>query len=80
MIKYSSYDKRGFIAKAYEALKPNEQYWLTDNDYKRKYEYLKEVSTTDTRYTSGTLDYLCSVASFLLKTSDIIFKTQFTTV
>lgn len=80
MIKYSSYDKWGFLAKAYEALKPNEQYWLWDNDYKRKYEYIKEAATTDTRYTSGTLDYLCSIAGFLLKTSDRIFKTSFTTV
>lgn len=80
MIKYSSYDKWGFLAKAYEALKPYEQYWLWDNDYKRKYEYIKEAATTNTRYTSGTLEYLCSIAGFLLKTSDRIFKTSFTTV
>lgn len=80
MIKYSCYNKRGFIDKAYEALKPNEAYWLMDNDFKRKYEYIKEAATTDTRYTSGTIDYLCSIAGFLLKASDQIFKTSYTKV
>ncbi len=80
MIKYSSYDKWGFLSKAYEALKPNEQYWLTDNDYKRKYEYIKEAATTDVRYTSGTLNYVCDIAKFMLKVSDRIFKTSFYTV
>ena len=78
MIKYSSYDKWGFLKEAYEALKPNEEFWLFDGMYDRYYEYVKEASTTNVRYTSGTLDYICSCAKILLKASDRIFKTNYT--
>ena len=77
MIKYSSYDKWGFIKKTYDALKPNEWYWLMDNDYKRKYEYIKEAATTDVCYTSGTIAHMCADCKFMLEASDRIFKTSY---
>lgn len=64
------------IIGAYTILKDNEWYWLTDNDYKRKYNYLKEASTTDTRYSSGTVDYFANIALFMVKVSNRIFKTK----
>ena len=77
MIKYNSYDKWGFIKKAYDALKPNEWYWLMDNDYKRKYEHIKEAVTTDVCYTSGTIGNMCADCKFMLEASDRIFKTSY---
>ena len=65
------------IIGAYTILKDNEAYWLMDNDYKRKYAYLKEASTMNTRYSSGTVDYLSGIAVFMVKANNQIFKTQY---
>lgn len=62
------------IKEAYEVLKQNEWRWVTDNDYRRKYEYIKEAATTDEQYTEGTIEYIADCALFLLEAHKRIYK------
>ena len=58
--------KKHIIA-AYELLKKNESYWLFDNDYRTKYQYIKEVATTDTPHTRYSLEYIADIADYMLE-------------
>ena len=62
------------IHEAYAVLKPNEAYWISDNDYKRKYQYICECVETGPNYAAGTLDYIAACASVLLKAHSRFFK------
>ena len=70
MIQFNRYDKWGFLKEAYNVLKQNEQFWLNNPFTMKQYEYIKEAVTTDTVYTSGTLDYICDGAKYLLEVHD----------
>lgn len=61
------------IRNAYEILKVNEDYWLFDNDYKRKYSYIKEFVTTESVYTNETVEYIADIADFMLNVHNRIF-------
>ena len=54
------------IKEAYEVLKKDEWRWTTDNDYRRKYQYVKEAATTEQDYTKDTVTYIADCALFLL--------------
>lgn len=62
------------IKEAYEVLKKNEWRWISDNDYRRKYEYVKEAATGNEDYTEGTLVYIADCALFLLAVHNRIYK------
>ena len=61
------------IKDAYEVLKQYESYWMMDNDYRRKYEYVKEVETENYSYTCDTVTYIADCALFLLDECKRIF-------
>lgn len=73
MIQFNRYNKWGFLEEAYAVLKQNEQFWLGNPFTTKQYEHIKEAVTTDTNYTSGTLDYICDGAKYLLEIHDIKF-------
>ena len=62
------------IQQAYDALKPNEAYWLLDNDYKRNYRYIREFVENRPNYTIGTMLYVADIAKFMLVVNKRIFK------
>lgn len=62
------------IKDAYEVLKADEWRWKFDNDYRRKYEYVKEAATENQSYTSGTVEYIADCALFLLEVYKRIHK------
>ena len=66
-------DFESIINKAYAFLKPNERYWLMDNDYRRKYEYVKEAVEEKPNYTADTWEYIAIRAAFLIQVHNRIF-------
>ena len=62
------------IKEAYEVLKAHESRWMFDNDYRRKYEYVKEAATGDESYTAGTVEHIADCALFLLEAHKRIYK------
>lgn len=54
------------IKEAYEVLKQNEWRWKVDNDYRRKYGYIKEAATASTPITHETLEYVADCAIFMM--------------
>ena len=62
------------IQQAYDALKPNESYWLLDNDYKRKYQYICECVEIRPPYGPQTIEYIADIARFMLTVNSRIFK------
>ena len=62
------------IQQAYDALKPNEAYWIMDNDYKRKYQYICEYVEVHPSYTPATFLYIAEIARFMLTVNSRIFK------
>lgn len=62
------------IKEAYEALKPNEWRWKFDNDYRRKYEYVKEAATAPSSITRESLEYVADCALFLMEAHKRICK------
>lgn len=62
------------IKEAYEVLKANEWCWMFDNDYRRKYEYVKEAATEEQHYTHGTVEYIADCALFLMDAHKRIYK------
>ena len=61
------------IKEAYITLKKHEDYWLFDNDYKRKYEYIREAATTETNFTNRTVESIATIAEFMLEANSRIF-------
>ena len=53
-----SVDFEGIIEKAYSILKPHEEWWLADNDYRYKYRYVKEAVEERPNYTKDTVEYI----------------------
>ena len=62
------------ITTAYETLKANEAYWMFDNDYRTKYQYIKEVATTDVPHTRYSIEYIADIAEFMMEVNRRIFK------
>lgn len=62
------------IKEAYDVLKANEWRWKSDNDYRRKYEYVKEAATEEQRYTPATVEYIADCALFLMDAHKRIYK------
>ena len=62
------------IRSDYEVLKQHEDYWMMDNDYCRKYEYVREAATENAAYASGTAEYIAANAEFLMEAHRRIFE------
>ena len=73
MRNLSNRDEWKIIKDAYRELKPHESYWMMDNDYRRKYEYVKEAATENQSYTRDTVTYITDRALFLLDACKRIF-------
>lgn len=73
MRNLSKRDDWKIIKDAYEVLKQYESYWMMDNDYRCKYEYVKEVATENHSYTCDTVTYIADRALFLLDACKRIF-------
>ena len=69
-----SVDFEGIIEKAYSILKPHEEWWLADNDYRYKYRYVKEAVEERPNYTKDTVEYIAIRAMFLVEAHNRIFK------
>ena len=63
----------GAIIWAYIVLKENEGYWLFDKDYKHKYEIIKEAAESKANYTNDTVEYMASIANFMVEANARIF-------
>ena len=62
------------IRSDYAVLKQHEDYWMTDNDYCRKYEYVREAAMENVAYTFGTAEYIAANAEFLMEAHRRIFE------
>lgn len=62
------------INKAYSILKPNEAYWLIDNDYAHKYRYICEAVELRPNYAPYTYDNIAATAKFMIEAHNRIFK------
>ena len=69
-----SVDFEGIIERAYSILKPHEEWWLADNDYRCKYRYVKEAVEERPNYTKDTVEYIAIRAMFLVEAHNRIFK------
>lgn len=58
---------------AYFTLRDHKDYWLFDNDYKRKFEILEEAANSKKDYTNDTVEYMVSIAEFMLEAHSRIF-------
>ena len=62
------------INEAYDELKKNERHWKFDNDYRRKYEYVKEAATAPSSITRESIEYVADCALFLLEVNNRICR------
>ena len=62
------------IKDACAVLKKNEWRWKSDNDYRRKYEYVKEAATDAGSITRESIVYAADCALFLMEVHNRIYN------